>query len=152
MLSIIKGNIFDGSENIICHQTNCLGIMGGGIAYQVKKQYPKVFLEYYELCNKIKNKKELLGQVQYCKISSDRYIANCFGQLDIGLGIQTNYNALKSCLQNVYETAQKYNYSVSIPYKIGCGLAGGDWNIVYKMIQDIFEKSKIDCVIYNFEG
>ena len=37
MLKIINGNIFDGNEDIICHQTNCLGIMGGGIALQVKK-------------------------------------------------------------------------------------------------------------------
>ena len=43
-------------------------------------------------------------------------------------------------------------YSVSIPYNIGCGLAGGDWNIVSKMIEEIFGQSSIDCVLYKYGG
>ena len=27
--------------------------------------------------------------------------------------------------------------SITIPYNIGCGLAGGDWNIVYKIIEEL---------------
>ena len=54
MLKIINGNIFDGNEDIICHQTNCLGIMGGGIALQVKKLYPNVYNEYSNLCKDYK--------------------------------------------------------------------------------------------------
>lgn len=29
--------------DIICHQTNCKGVMGAGIAFQIKRTYPEVF-------------------------------------------------------------------------------------------------------------
>lgn len=29
--------------DIICHQTNCKGVMGAGIAFQIKRAYPEVF-------------------------------------------------------------------------------------------------------------
>ena len=33
----VEGNIFDCTEDIIVHQTNCQGVMGHGIALQVKE-------------------------------------------------------------------------------------------------------------------
>ena len=27
---------------------------------------------------------------------------------------------------------------MGIPYGLGCGLAGGDWNVVYNIINDVF--------------
>ena len=32
--------------DIICHQTNCKGVMGAGIAFQIKRTYPEVFKKY----------------------------------------------------------------------------------------------------------
>lgn len=151
MITIINDNIFNSKANIICHQTNCLGIMGGGIALQIKKKFPKVFLEYYELCHKYDDKSQLLGCVQYVQINNQQYIANCFGQENIGFGQQTNYVALEDCLESVHSKALRMNLSVAIPYKIGCGLAGGDWDVVYNLIKNIFEHSSVDCKIYKIE-
>ena len=151
MIDIINGNILNCSENIIVHQTNCLGIMGGGIALQVKKLYPNVYNEYSNLCKDYKeNPSQLLGYTQFVKTPDDRIIANCFGQLGIGATVQTHYMALAMSLASVYRKAIQENLSVAIPYNIGCGLAGGDWNIVYKIIEDIFAKSSIKCVIYKY--
>ena len=36
--------------DIICHQTNCKGVMGAGIAFQIKRAYPEVFKKYKEFC------------------------------------------------------------------------------------------------------
>lgn len=39
---------------------------------------------------------------------------------------------------------------VGIPYKLGCGLAGGDWNgVVYPMLQEIFNDNIITLYIYK---
>lgn len=153
MINEVKGNIFDGDEDIICHQTNCLGIMGGGIALQVRKLFPNVYDEYVELCNQYKkNPAHLLGYTQFVSTNDGRIIANCFGQNNVGIGIQTDYNSLKLSLIQVRQKAERENLSVAIPYNIGCGLAGGDWNVVSKIIDDIFKDSNVNCVIYNFQG
>ena len=33
---------------------------------------------------------------------------------------------------------KKETLTIGFPYKIGCGLAGGDWNIVYNIIEEEF--------------
>lgn len=154
MLEIVNGNIFDGDEDIIVHQTNCLGIMGGGIALQVRKLFPNVYEEYVKLCSQYKdNTKSLLGKVQFVATPNKKAIANCFGQEGIGTGVQTDYQALYNSLSYVKRTALIKALSVAIPYNIGCGLAGGDWKIVESMIKELFENDEdVKCVLYNFQG
>ena len=41
MVKIIEGNLFDTKANIICHQCNCQGVMGSGVAAEVKRRYPE---------------------------------------------------------------------------------------------------------------
>lgn len=54
--------------------------------------------------------------------------------------MHTDYSAFEKCVSAIKLYAEKYNYSVGFPYKIGCGLAGGDWEIVLKIIKKYFEK------------
>ena len=134
---MIDGNIFDCTENIIVHQTNCQGVMGSGIAKQVKERYPEVFNAYYHYC-KTQELKDIFGTALICQVSDYKYIANVFGQNTFGQGLQTNYDMLKNALKEVHDFAKENNLSVAIPYKIGCGLGGGDWNTVYDIITEIF--------------
>lgn len=45
---------------------------------------------------------------------------------------------LEQCLETVKEFAKINKLSVAIPYGIGCGIANGDWNIVSKIIENVF--------------
>lgn len=155
MIEIKKGDLLKSNADVIVHQTNCLGIMGSGVAYQIKKKYPQVFQEYYKFCKEYydnNNLSELLGNVLFVK-SDNKIIANCFGQYGIGKGVQTNYDALLKCFYEVWKFASRYeNITIAMPYKIGCGLAGGDWTIVYRYIQQIFgDSSSIKCELYKLE-
>ena len=134
---MIDGNMFDCTENIIVHQTNCQGVMGSGIAKQVKERYPEVFNAYYHYC-KTQELKDIFGTALICQVSDYKYIANIFGQNTFGQGLQTDYDMLKNALKEVHDFAKENNLSVAIPYKIGCGLGGGDWNTVYDIITEIF--------------
>lgn len=151
-IKIIDGNIFDCTEDIICHQTNCQGVMGHGIALQVKNRFPEVFRWYHTTCTGTDNKESLLGRalILGTSIKPPKYIANIFGQLNYGEGLQTDYARLKRGLQEVHDFAKREGLSVAIPYKIGCGLANGDWNIVYEDIKDVFSDD-VPCTIYRFE-
>jgi len=50
MLIIKKGNILEAEENLICHQVNCLGSFGGGLALQIANKYPFVAKECKKRC------------------------------------------------------------------------------------------------------
>lgn len=148
-MEIINDNIFNCKENVIVHQTNCQGVMGHGIAKQIKDRYPEVFNGYYHYC-KTQLAEEILGTSLICEANDGKYIANLFGQLNFGTGLQTDYDKFRHGLQEIHDFAKDRNLSVAIPYKIGCGLAHGDWNTVYDIITDVF--SDYDNVtIYRYE-
>lgn len=150
MLDIIEGNILRCNENIICHQVNCKGVMGAGLALQIRNLYTEVYEEYSEWC-KMMMPSKLLGRCQVVMHDKYRYIANLYGQLNYGRGhCFINYKALKSAFVELLDYAQMYSFSIAIPYGIGCGLAGGDWFTVYDIIQDVFDIYDNDVVIYDF--
>ena len=140
--------------NILCHQTNYFGVMGAGIAAQIKKKLlnPSLFKEYYDLCQK--RERSLLGSVQMLETLDGTIVANCFSQDDGNnayptgrISPFTDYWAVKSCFQTVKNNAEVYKKNVYIPYKYGCGIAGGNWNQVCTIINDVFKDATVDVFI-----
>ena len=163
-INIVNGNIFDTHCNIICHQVNCQGVMGHGIAKQVKEKYKGVFNEYKRYCDAhADNREAMLGEALIVDIDygaavldwlvdkERKYIANIFGQLTYGTGLRTDYKALVLGLEVVANFAKEHNLSVAIPYKIGCGLAGGDWNKVNTLIEGVFAGTELEVLMYRYE-
>lgn len=145
-METINGNLLDCTENIIVHQTNCQGVMGSGLAKQIKAKYKEVFNGYYHYC-KTNEPTKILGSALICEANDGKYIANVFGQLGYGEGLQTDYAALENALKEVYEFAKEKNLSVAFPYKLSCGLAGGDWTKVEEMLNTIF--TDVEAKIYK---
>ncbi len=135
MNSIILGDILNIEAGIICHQVNCQGVMGAGLALSIKRKYPKAYYDYRDAYN---NGELKLGNVIYSFVSDSLIVANLCGQYTYGFigGNFTSYSALRKCLKNVSEKALCYGHLVYIPYKMGCGLAGGDWRFVFGMINN----------------
>jgi|LSPY01.1.fsa_nt_gi O-acetyl-ADP-ribose deacetylase (regulator of RNase III) len=133
--------------DIICHQVNCLGIMGGGLALQIKKEVLACFMLYESICREEK-KERLLGDVLVWQGLSEPFaIANLFGQLELASPSNpqaTNYDALRSSLNKLKAYCKKQtlidypSLKIAFPKNMGCGLGGGDWEIVEKMIKEIF--------------
>ena len=135
---VLNKDIFLSKQDIICHQVNCQGVMGKGIAKTIKEKFPECFEEYKRICDSYPNKNDLLGSAVMVE-SNGKIIANLFGQLTYGSnGTYTDYNAFEKALFDMKEYAMLSNLSVAIPYGIGSSLAGGDWNKVYAIIQKVF--------------
>lgn len=148
MISVTNGNILNCKEDIIIHQVNVRGIMGCGLARQLADQYPKLEKEYYNFCKeKNFNYDELKGKT-YIEKCENKYIANIFSQK---INFDTDYKMMKKSLKLVELKAKECNLSVAIPYGLGCGIANGNWNIVYKIIKEIFQYSKVKCTLYRLE-
>lgn len=149
MIKTVKGNILHATENIICHQVNCQGVMGAGLAKQIRSKYPTVFTTYKHLHNR-SNPYDLLGTAQIVNVGETSYVANIFSQLNYGRGKlrYTDYDALRSGLKQVRQFAESKGLTVALPHQIGCGLAGGDWKVVYEIIEEVF--SNHDVTLYDF--
>jgi len=147
MIKIVDGDILNATEDILAHQVNCMGIMGSGIAKQIKDKYPNVFGQYRKFF--VNNKFTALGKCQIVKAEDNKYIANLFGQYKYGRDKQyTDYDALEEALFSLKVSAKDHNMSIAIPFNIGCGLAGGSWPFVYSMIEDVFQD--YDVTLYRF--
>ena len=135
------GDLLIQPVDIIAHQTNCVGVMGAGIARQIKDKLLPIE-EYQKYINACKTYgSNLLGTTQLLFLPSGKIIANCFGEnIPTGSGLDTDYNALMHSLARVRNYARKYHLSVGLPGLMGCGLAGGDWNIVRDIIYKLFDK------------
>ena len=148
LIHLIKGNLFDTDSTVIAHQVNCQGVMGSGVARQVKEKYPEAYDKYQEECfNKAPNL--LMGTVDIIPSRSDVHIiANMYAQNDFGYNGQryTNYEAFYRCLENLNQSLLK-EYSVAFPYRIGCDRGGADWDIILQMITSVFKTR--DVYIYQ---
>src|SRR5262245_11703035 len=108
-MKTIEKNILTVDEGIIVHQVNMLGIMGGGLALQIKKKWPQVFTKYELYC---RNWLVRLGDVIYADINPNLYVANLFGQEHIGSGLQTDYAAVEQGMLDIAEYAKENNLQV----------------------------------------
>lgn len=162
MIKHIKCDIFESGADIICHQVNCQGVMGSGIAKQVRERYPDVYTDYKQKCEKT-HPGGLLGSVQF--VGTKKYdtsflgIFNLFGQERFGYDgkCYTSYGALEECFRKIRDILSitprmKERFTIAIPYLMGCYRGGGDWNIVYKMIEEIFDDSDCDVLICEYNG
>ena len=131
-MQIITQDILEVESGIIGHQVNCLGVMGAGLALKIRELYPSAFLEYKRLCQQ-KSLSDLLGCVQPIQVNQSLIVCNLFGQERYGRGRQTNYDALKAIAQSIKTKALEPIY---LPYGMGCGLGGGNWEVVQLTFQD----------------
>ena len=147
IIRVIKGNLLNTTADVVAHQVNCIGIMDAGVAAAIRRKWPFVYTCYNKIC-KANQPRTLLGRCMVVNVTPDAndppfVIANLFGQENIGRGSrQTNYAVLKLAMGLLRSYMVEHDYtSVAMPYGIGCGLAGGDWNVVMSIIERVFADS-----------
>lgn len=131
-MKFIDGDLLDQPRGVLCHQVNLRGVMGAGIALQIRKKWPNAYDDYIRHCRK----GPAIGNVVFSEIiAGELFVAHLFGQADIGIrGCQTRYIAYPLLLDQVRAFAAEKHADVFVPYGIGCGLGGGDWSIMSKII------------------
>ena len=141
MLYETKGDIVTGNFNFFVQQVNCKGVMGAGLAKQIRDKYPAV---YYDYINAIKYENATLGHVLLSP-ANGRICVCLFSQYGYGRDKRyTDYEAFSKCLTALQRMISDYpaEYTIAFPYGIGCGLAGGDWNIIRPMLEQFSENVK----------
>jgi O-acetyl-ADP-ribose deacetylase (regulator of RNase III) len=151
-MKIIKGDLLAAPQRLICHQVNCQGAMGSGVAKQIKDRYPYAYEKYKKLCSLQEQKISLLGTCQIIEYNNKRAIANLFGQWNYGYdgSRYTKYVALAAALGEAFREASVwYDKEIALPYKIGCDRGGADWNLVSIFIGELEEIYDVQAYVYK---
>jgi len=144
MIQEIEADIFKTPSDCLMHQCNCFCTMGAGLAREIKRRIPEAYR--IDARNGRKGDDSKLGTVSYAEVISDRYshikyVANMYAQFDYGRGkCYTNYAAFSLCITRVLQDLPSRRI-FTIPYKIGCGYGGGDWNTILGILKANFESS-----------
>lgn len=123
MIESRTGDILEYEGKYICQGVNSLGLMGAGLALQIRNKYPKVYEVY-------KSKPRKLGEA-FGVDCGKHTILNIVTQKDVGRWkCPFNYTAFTLGLAILDENI---NGPVAFP-PIGCGLGGGDFKKVKEIL------------------
>jgi len=147
MIKYIEGDLLKLSDNfdVIGHCANCFCVMGAGIAPQIKHKFPEA---YAVDCATTSGDQNKLGTITYTENTTPT-VVNLYGQFDYKgrqFGrMDLDYSALRSAL-----AAMKAKFSgkkFGLPM-VGAGLAGGDWEIIERIIQEELNGEDVTVVKY----
>lgn len=134
--NLIDGDLLYSDAQYICHQCNCVSNTSSGLAAAIFKKFPwaDIYTDRVE--------RDIPGTISVQGNGDDqRFVLSIFGQYYPGVNDYSNDNL---------EMRQRYFYqalglvldmdiqSIAFPWKIGCGLAGGDWDGWYEPVLDKF--------------
>jgi O-acetyl-ADP-ribose deacetylase (regulator of RNase III) len=130
-LTYICKDILDTDCEYILQQNNCVTNKGKGLSLAIK--------EHFGVCPYDgRENRDVPGSIQIIQ-SKQKNIICLFGQVYPGKPRYANdtkekrltyfregLNALKVALEPLKDSEP--THKIAVPYRIGCGLAGGDWN------------------------
>ncbi len=124
------GDITATKARYICHCVNAQGVMRSGVAKAIRAKFPKAYDVYRD---KFEREGLVLGSVIGADCGSHT-ILNLVGQQYYGREFGRIYVSYRALRKGISLINANITEPVAFPM-IGCGLAGGDWQIVSKIIE-----------------
>lgn len=161
MIEEVEESIFDNlpENSVIIHQCNALGWIGTGISKEIARRWPECFSTYHNHCLWFKDghEDEIIGTFARYEVSPTLIICNAITARNIGKARQlTDYDAWEKLCRTV-ERQTRYvnthtgkNWTLHIPYKIGCGTSNGLWENMMEIFERYFANSSVKLVIHHY--
>ena len=148
MIQLKRGNILDADVEAIVNTVNCVGVMGAGLALQIRKAFPSNYLAYVEACknNKVKPGKMFTWRVNQetkpkyiINFPTKRHWRNKSRVDDIEAGLAALAKEIK----------RKKIKSIAVP-PLGCGLGGLDFkDILPRIIRGLHDVGDVEIHVYE---
>lgn len=149
-VTVIKEDLLDATEEYICHQCNCCTTQSKFLAKQIFDRYPTA--NTYIHRTRDPNTRSTPGTIEVFDCA-DKYIVNMFSQFYPGKSKYNNDSLYKRkkwfklCLDHI---AQIPNIKkIAMPFRIGCGAAGGKWDEYFNLIKEFSKNNNIEVVLYK---
>lgn len=142
MATIITGDLLKSDAQYIVHQCNCVTIKGANLSKSVFHKFP--FANIYAPREKTGHKDTPGTIIIKGDGSKERFIINLLAQYYPGKSRYVNdtpqmrLSWFKKGLEEIEKIPNLRE--IAFPYNIGCGMAGGDWKVYKKAIDDFAKK------------
>jgi O-acetyl-ADP-ribose deacetylase (regulator of RNase III) len=136
-------------HKVIVHCVNDAGKWGKGFVMAVSNRWPAARQEYLAWYNKREN--FTLGAVQLVEVQKDVTVVNLMGQHGIKAGSKGNpvrYDAIRAGLRSMAKAFKGRKVTIHMP-RIGCGLAGGKWDKIEPILQEVL--NEFDVTVYDYD-
>lgn len=153
-LTIVNGDLLEATEDYIVHQCNCVTNHSKHLAKSVFDAFP--YANTYKNRSKDPTTHHTPGTID---VKGDginqRYIINAYAQYYPSKSKYSNDSYEKrlqwfeECLQKISQIKDIRKKSIALPYNIGCGSAGGNWETYCEVIKDFANKEKIHVTLYK---
>lgn len=146
--TLVEGDLLESDATYIAHQTNCMSKgAAGGIAKAIFKRFPWAN-SYAERVNP-----PMLGQMPGdVEVRGDgiarRYVLNLYAQFHGGEPSSAESREadqpfmramwFQQCLDKIELAGFPKGTCIAMPFNIGCGIAGGNWDRTYEPMIDSF--------------
>lgn len=156
-VQMLKDNMSE-SQIVLFHQVNCKGRMGSGIAKQIREEFNNHYLDYVTKCDDFfgDDSEKLLGDYVASSVNPGSLVVGVFSQNNYGNNgsLYTNYEAIEKAFDKFFKDCPSSflnTTSFIVPKYYGCGLGGGDWDVVSEIFKKLEFKNKIaiHCVEYK---
>lgn len=120
---------------------------GRGFATALLRKYPEAQASFLEW---VDGGRLRLGMTHFCVIGDSLVIASIVAQSGFGPSIRPRirYAALKEGLTAVAEFSATTGATIHMP-RIGCGQAGGKWEIVETLLSEVFSSQGVQITVYD---
>ncbi|WP_454457443.1 macro domain-containing protein [Thauera phenylacetica] len=143
---ILSGNIFKSKCQTIVNTINCVGVMGAGIALEIRLRYPELYKRYLDLCAE---KKIDIGLLWIYK-GADRWILNFPTKRHWRYPSRIEY--LHAGLKRFVETYEDRGVkSIAFPL-LGADKGGIDPAVSLEVMLHYLNDVKIDVEIYKYDA
>ncbi len=139
---------------LIVHICNTLGGWGAGFVVAISKRWSEpeeAYRSWYHArTHELTDEKFGLGAIQVVQVKPDTWVVNMIAQEGMKTGSKgppIRYDALRTCLSKVSLVATEKKASIHAP-RIGCGLAGGRWDLVEPILQESLRD--LDVFVYDY--
>ena len=150
---------------VIAHICNDVGGWGAGFVLALSRRWPepeRAYRHWYaERTNaapeadpaQINEPRPFaLGEIQLVEVEAELSVVNMIAQRDVRSVAgrpPIRYDALQRCLRLLAREADGRGASVHMP-RIGCGLAGGTWDEVGRLVDTELVAADVDVYVYDF--
>jgi O-acetyl-ADP-ribose deacetylase (regulator of RNase III) len=115
----------------------------------MRERYPEAFEADW---NTSPGSRDKLGTFTYAALK-DKIVFNLYTQHRYGIDrVHVDYDAVRdslSAMRSYLEENCDYDQvKIGLPM-IGCGLAGGDWDVVSKIVENTFEDKDVFVFVYD---
>lgn len=151
MIEFTRGDLLSAQAEALVNTVNCVGIMGRGIALQMKNAFPENYREYAAACRRHEVEPGRMLVHETGQLGNPRWIIN-FPTKRHWRG-KSRIEDIEAGLSALVAEARARNiHSIAMP-ALGCGLGGLDWDEVQPRIERAFaELPKVHVTVFEPAG